>query len=117
MKSYILLENIEIYAHHGVFRQETVVGNTFILNIKLKVDVQNSANSDRLQDTVSYADIYNIINQEMKIPARLLEHIGGRILKTIKKDFPQIEEIELKISKKNPPLGGQVEYASVILID
>lgn len=117
MKSYILLENIEIYAHHGVLEQETVVGNTFILNLKIKADISKATVSDHLEDTLNYAEIYEIINREMEIPSKLLEHVAGRIIRSLKAAFPSIEEIEFKISKRNPPMGGQMDYASIILVD
>ncbi len=117
MKSYILLENIEIYAHHGVLEQETVVGNTFILNLKIKADISKATVSDHLEDTLNYAEIYEIIKKEMEIPSKLLEHVAGRIIRSLKAAFPPIEKIELKISKRNPPMGGQMDYASIILVD
>lgn len=117
MKSYILLENIEFYAHHGVFEQETLVGNIFIVNIKIKTDLSDATLSDQLDDTINYGSIYKIIKDEMSIPSKLLEHAGGRIIRALKANFHQIESIELKISKRNPPMGGQIEYASVLLID
>ena len=117
MESYILLENIIIYAKHGVFPQEAVVGNTFIINLKIKADLSSPAKSDNLDDTINYASVFNIIKKEMSQPSKLIEHVGGRIITELKKKFLLIEEIELKISKQNPPVDGQVEYASVILID
>jgi len=117
MKSYILLENIEIYAHHGVFKQETLVGNNFEINVRIKADISSAVRTDNLNDTLNYAEIYEIIKKEMDIPSRLLEHVGGRIIKSLKTYSPIIEEVELKISKKNPPTGGQVGLASIILID
>jgi len=117
MKSYILLENIEIYAYHGVFEQETRVGNHFTVNVKMKVDISRAAATDELDNTLHYGMVYEVIKKEMDIPSKLLEHVAGRILRSLKSEFPQIEEIELKLSKKNPPVGGQVESASVVLID
>lgn len=117
MKSYILLENVEIYAHHGVFEQETKVGNTFLINIKLKIDLTKPSLSDDLNDTISYAAVYDIMKREMDTPSKLLEHAGGRILRSLKSSFSQIEEIELRISKRNPPIGGQLDFATIVLID
>lgn len=116
MKSYIFLENIKIYAHHGVFEQETRVGNYFIVNIKLELDLSNAVESDNLDDTISYADVYDIVKSEMQIPSKLIEHVAGRIAKAIKNAFAMIETVEIKLSKLNPPMGGQVEAASVLLI-
>lgn len=117
MKSYILLENLIFYAHHGVFEQETAVGNVYVLNVKIELDLELASKSDNLHDTISYADVYEIVKQEMMIPSRLLEHVGGRIIRRLKKEYMQIEQLELKLSKRNPPMGGQLDYASVILID
>lgn len=117
MESYILLENIEIFANHGVFPQETLVGNVFFVTVKIKVDVYQAAENDCLVDTVSYADVYEIIKKEMSIPSKLIEHAAKRIIDRLKNTYPQIMSVEIKLSKRNPPVGGQVECASVILID
>lgn len=117
MKSYILLENIEIFAHHGVFAQETKVGNSFMINLKLEVDLKNPSFSDELEDTVSYAEVFQIVKEEMKIPSKLLEHVAGRIIRRLKTTYTEIESAEIKLSKRNPPVGGQVDFASVVLID
>lgn len=115
MKSSILLENIEIYAHHGVLEQETIVGNVFIINLKMDVDNELACKTDDLSGTVNYAEVYDAICQEMNIPSKLLEHVAYRIVNRLKSDYEQIVHIELKLSKRNPPVSGQIEFASVIL--
>lgn len=115
--SYIVLENIQIFAHHGVMEQEAKVGNHFSVSVKLKVDLTKASETDNVDDTISYADIYNIIKEEMQQPSKLLEHVAGRIVSHLKMEFPSIEEIEIKLSKLNPPMGAQLDAASVILID
>lgn len=117
MKSYILLENITFYAYHGVFEQETIVGNEYTVNLKIGIDLQKACCSDNIHDTISYADVYEDVKNEMKIPSRLLENAANRIIQRLKNKYPQIESIEIKLSKRNPPIGGQLESASVILID
>lgn len=117
MKSSILLENIVFYAHHGVLRQETVVGNVFIVNLKVDLDLEKSCLSDNLADTISYADIYECVKNEMMIPSKLLEHAAYRIISRLKEKYTQIDKIEIKLSKRNPPIGGQLDYASVVLTD
>lgn len=117
METYILLENVEIYANHGVFAQETLVGNLFVINLKLKVDFEKASQSDDLDETLSYASVFDIVKREMSIPSKLLEHVAGRIVRSLKSEFPKIEQVELKIAKRNPPVGGQAEFASVIIVD
>ncbi len=117
MKSYILLENIVLYAKHGVFPQENAVGNIYIINLKIETNLSKAAVSDNLADTVSYADIYNIVKQEMDIVSNLLENVAKRIITRLKTQYPQIIQVEIKLSKRNPPMGGQLDYASVLLIE
>ena len=117
MIGFILLEDIEFYAYHGVFEQENRVGNTFILNLKISTDMTSACTSDELDGTISYAGIYNVVEAEMQIPSKLLEHVAFRIIKSLRVKFEKIEDMEIKISKKNPPVGGQVKQASILLID
>lgn len=115
MSSYILLNNLRYYAHHGVGEQETLVGNEFTVSLRLKVDIERAMQTDAVTDTVSYADVYESVKQEMSVPSKLLEHVSGRIMDRLFNDFPQIEEIEMKLMKRNPPMGADIEAAGIEL--
>lgn len=113
MKSYIFLDNLRFFAHHGVGSQETLVGNEFTVSLRLQVDISRAAETDDVADTVSYADVHEAVKAEMAIPSRLLEHVCGRIVRRLFRDFPQVEEITLRLAKRNPPMGADVEAAGV----
>ena len=49
----------------------------------------------------------------MGIPSKLLEHVCGRIVERLFRDFPAIEEVEIKLSKRNPPMGADIDAAGV----
>ncbi|MCC8170690.1 MAG: dihydroneopterin aldolase [Parabacteroides sp.] len=115
MTSKIELEGMRFYAFHGVSPQERTVGNSFVVTLSLTVPVQAAVESDELAHTVNYAEVYESVNEEMKIPSRLLEHVAGRILYALKKRFPQVTTACIKVSKQAPPFGGEVRSASVIL--
>lgn len=113
MTSYILLDNLRIFAHHGVGEQETIVGNEFSVSLRLKVDIGRAMQTDDVSETVSYADVFAAVKAEMAIPSKLLEHVGGRLVNRLFHDFPQIEQIELKLMKRNPPMGADIEAAGI----
>ena len=104
---------MRFFAHHGVGGQETLVGNEFVVNLRLKVDIGHAMQTDDVTDTVSYAEVYEAVKKEMEVPSKLLEHVGGRIVKRLLGEFPQIENIELKLSKRNPPMGADIEAAGI----
>ena len=112
MTSYILLENIRFFAYHGVAPQETTVGNEFIVSLRLKTDITRAIESDDVADTVNYAEIHQAVKEEMDIPSKLLEHVA-RIVLRLFNDFPTVECIDLKLSKRNPPMGADIETAGV----
>ena len=113
MTSYTLLENIRFFAYHGVAPQETTVGNEFVVSLRLKTDIARAMESDDVADTVNYAEIHQAVKEEMDIPSKLLEHVAGRIVRRLFNDFPTIERIDLKLSKRNPPMGADIETAGV----
>ncbi len=111
--SYITLNDLKIYAYHGVAPQENKVGNTYHIDLKMKIDMSKAAATDRVETTVSYADVFVSIKEEMQIPSKLLEHLAYRICKRLYKDFYLIEAINLKVKKENPPMGADVDTAGV----
>ena len=111
----IALEGMEFHAYHGCFAEEQVTGNTFYVDIYFDTDTSMAEDTDDLNETVNYAEVYEIIKSQMELKSKLLEHVGKRIIDAITKRFPEVETIELKVSKMNPPIGGKVDNISVIL--
>lgn len=116
LTSHIILKNLEFHAFHGVMPQETKVGNTFIINLRLKVDYSKAGETDAVDDTVSYADVFNVVKKEMNISSKLLEHVVYRITKTLFATFPQIEQVDINLDKTNPPMGADIDTAGVHLV-
>lgn len=113
--SKIYLEEVKIYAYHGVLPEENTIGTYYLLNLEIHTDLWKAAASDDLHDTISYADINDIIHQEMKIKSKLLEHVAGRIISALHRDFPQIDYLKLKITKTAPPMQGEMKGAGIEL--
>jgi dihydroneopterin aldolase len=113
--SKIYLEDVRIYAYHGVLPEENIIGTYYILNVELHTDLWKAAESDDLNDTISYADINDILHKEMKIKSQLLEHVAGRMILKIRESFPQIDYIKLKITKTAPHMEGEMKGASIEL--
>ena len=112
---YIELKGLSFFARHGVMEQERVTGGTFIVDVRVKYDLSAAVRSDEVKDTLNYAELSEIINREMQTPSNLLEHLAGRIGGSMIKAFPQVKEVVITVTKKNPPLGAQLEGASVTL--
>ena len=82
-----------------------------MVNLSFSMSHLRSLQTDNLADTISYAEVYELVKTEMEVPSQLLEHVAGRISAALKTHFPELSGLRLKISKKSPPLGSEVESA------
>lgn len=111
--SYIHLIGMEFHAYHGVLEQERLTGNDYTVDCRIKYDVGKAMTSDDVFDTVNYAEVYKVIAQEMGVPSQLLERVCSRVGDRLFRRFPTIEAIDLKMVKKNPPMGAHCFGAAV----
>lgn len=108
----IRLENLSFYARIGVEQQERIVGNEFAVDITACCNADVFADED-LDSTVSYAEIYDIVAEEMHRPRLLLETVAREIGERLRRKYEVIESVSVKIVKKAPPIPGIQGSASV----
>ena len=111
----IELEGMEFKAYHGCLEQEKVRGNSFTVDFRGELDLSAAVLSDNLNDTLNYAEIYDIVAEEMSIPSELLENVAGRIVHGIEKRFPELISFSVRVSKKRPPVDGVAQWSRVTL--
>lgn len=109
----IFLRQVRFHAYHGVLEQERRVGNDYVINVVAECDFTHAMLTDELEDTVSYADIYRVVKEEMAIPCKLLEHVAGRIGERLFNEFPSLQSLDISIMKVNPPFGADCEGAGI----
>ena len=113
MEGYIELSGMRFWAYHGCLESERLEGNEFVVDFRCPGDFGAASASDKLEDTLDYSRVYEIVAEQMKEPSRLLEHLCCRIARSLQEEFPSLEHFELTVSKKNPPVGGACEWAKV----
>lgn len=116
MSSKIYLRNVRFHAFHGVLPQEGIVGNDYLVNLVLDYDFSSAMQTDELQGTLNYAEVYQKVRKEMVVPSKLLEHVAGRIAHRLFSDFPEIQKLQLSITKVNPPMGADSDGAGVEVV-
>lgn len=108
----ILFNGMEFYGYHGVFPEENRLGQRFFVDVEIGMDLSLAGKSDRLEDTVNYAEIYQLVRQVMETERYQLietaaEQCAGRVLA----QFPVVEEVLIRLIKPDPPIPGH--YRSV----
>ena len=112
-ESTISLNDVRLYAFHGVMEQERRVGGEYSVSLRVHYNINRAMESDEVADTLNYADLLEVVKKEMAVPSNLLEHVAGRIGQAVFCAYPQVEAVELTLTKLNPPMGADCAGASV----
>ena len=108
----IALEGMAFYSHHGYYTEERKRGNNYIVDVFVDYNLEAAADSDDLHKAVNYEQIYTICETEMNNPRHLIESVAKSIAHSIKKEFPDVEQLSIHVRKLAPELGGTVKSAN-----
>lgn len=111
----ILVEGINVYAHHGCLDEEGRIGCNYTVDVTMETDFTEAAQTDDLTKTIDYVIVYNIVREQMGIRAKLLEQVGQRIVDALKKEFSTLKKLSVKVTKLNPPMNGHVDKVSIVI--
>jgi dihydroneopterin aldolase len=114
-ESFIYLRALRFHAYHGVEAQERLTGNDYLMDIRIGTDVKRATETDDVHDTINYAEVYEIARHEMLIPSDLIEHVAGRVAQALLDHWSQIQTLDIRLTKLNPPMGADCEGAGIEL--
>lgn len=117
MTHRIEVNGIRSFAYHGCMPEEALTGTYFLTDISLTTDFTTAATNDSIEDTVNYAKLHEIVEQEMAIRSAVIENVALRIYKAIKETYPEIITLSVRVAKQNPPMGGVVREAAATIAD
>src|ERR1017187_6180440 len=109
----IIVEGISIYSYHGCLEEEAKIGGNYIVDVIMETDFIEATKTDDLSKTIDYVIVFNIVKAQMAIHSKLIESVGQRIINEFKKEFSTLKKVEVKITKLNPPMNGNVEKVSI----
>lgn len=115
MTDRIILSGVELYAHGGVSDAEKTIGQRYRVDVELHADLERAARSDDLRDTVSYAEVHDlVVGMARNRPFNLLESLAGRICDALLERYA-INGVTVRVEKLLPPIDGIVRGAAVEL--
>ncbi|MGJ8660917.1 MAG: dihydroneopterin aldolase [Bacteroidota bacterium] len=115
MKHTIEVNDIKLYAHHGCLPEEGRIGGNYSIDISVTTNFTKSTQTDELADTVDYVLINRIVEEEMLIRSKLIEHVGQRIVNRLKIEVNALISLRVKIIKHSPPIEGDVANVAIII--
>lgn len=110
----IYVNQMEFYGYHGVFPEETKLGQRFIVDVIVETDLSKAGHSDQLEDSINYGEIFEVVKEIVEgKPFKLLEAIAERITEELLSRFFAIKTCTVKVIKPNPPIPGNYNSVAV----
>ena len=113
----ILLEGMRFYGYHGVHPEEQRLGQRFVVDVALTVDLQAAGESDNLAETVSYSAAYTEIRRIVEGPPRkLIEAVAEDIASALLALDGRVQRVQVRVAKPEAPVKGSVLDAVAVRI-
>jgi dihydroneopterin aldolase len=112
----ITIAGLELFARHGVNPEERRDGQVFLLDLELWAELGAACASDRLEDTLNYAQVLKRAAQVFcEAPCNLIEHAAERVANAILLEFPAADHLRLRVHKPDAPIKLRVADISITI--
>ena len=115
MKHIVEVNGIKLYAFHGCLPEEEKIGGHYTVDVYMETDFSEAAVNDDLSKTIDYVIVNRIVKEQMAVRSKLIEHVGKRIVDSIKSEVSGIDFIRVRVTKICPPINGDVNNVAIII--
>ena len=113
----ILLEGMVFHGRHGTLPAERELGQPFVVDVELRLDLEPAGLSDDLTRTVDYSEVHRRAKEIVEgPPVGLTETVAERIAAAVLEEHPMVEAVRVKVRKPNVRLGDTVLAGSAVEI-
>jgi dihydroneopterin aldolase len=117
MSDQIFVSGLVIHAHHGVMEHESKVGQRFVLDLELSIELKDAARSDKLIDTVSYSAIVETASRAFTEQSyRLVETAAGAVADALLGGFGRVDSVRVTVRKPHAPIAAIFADVGVTLV-
>lgn len=113
----ILLEGMVFFGRHGVLASERELGQRFIVDVEMGLDLRRAGISDDLTETVDYSEVHRRVRRIVEgEPFDLIEAVAEGVAASLLESHPKIEAVRVKVKKPDVWLEGTVLGGSAVEI-
>jgi dihydroneopterin aldolase len=110
----ILMNNLGFYGFHGVMEEEKTLGQKFFVDLEMRLDLSEAGKSDRVEQTVSYAEVYDDVKYFVESARyNLIEALAENICNMLLAKYPELMEVMVRVKKPEAPIRGIFDYVGV----
>jgi len=111
----IQLEGLVLFGRHGYLEEERRLGQRFLVDLEVDLD-DGAASTDRIEDTVDYRRLAQVVREVFAGEERLLlEALAGAVASGILDRFEQVARVRVRVRKPDVVLEPPVDHAAVLV--
>lgn len=112
----IIIEDLEVYAYHGIAEEEKKLGQLFIVSLQISIDLEAAARTGNLNSSVNYAEVCDMVKTVLQSEKYdLIETAAIKIIEGVFAKFLNSLEVKILLKKPWAPMGHHLKYAAVEL--
>jgi dihydroneopterin aldolase len=110
----IFVNQMEFYGYHGVFPEKTRLGQRFVVDLMVFVDLKKAGETDELEHSVNYGELFRVCKEIVEgKPFKLVEAVAEKIAEIVLSQFTLVSEVTIKVIKPDPPIPGHYRSVAV----
>lgn len=107
MTDAVFVSGLALHAYHGVMQHEARVGQSFMLDLVLDIDLAQASHSDKLAHTVGYDQVVEIASEAFcHRRYRLVEAAAGAVAEAVLDRFRQVSRVRVTVHKPHAPIAA-----------
>ncbi len=108
------MNQLAFYGYHGVFQEEQKLGQRFIVDLVLQLDLKEAGTSDELNATINYGEVYNRVRNIVEGESlKLLESVAEKVAIELLANYERLQECKVKVIKPDPPIPGHYQSVAI----
>jgi 7,8-dihydroneopterin aldolase/epimerase/oxygenase len=116
MSGAIFVNGLVLHAYHGVMPHEAKVGQPFVLDLMLDIDLSEASRTDTLKHTVSYAQLVKTASDAFGARRyRLVEAAAGAVADAVLDRYPLVKSVRVTVRKPQAPIAATFDDVGVII--
>ena len=114
MGDYIELTGMEFYGYHGCLEEEREKGQSFFVDLVMRLDLSEAGRTDELAKTVNYASVFACVREIVEgEPKQLIEAVAEAVAEQLLRDFPLLSGLRVTVHKPSAPITGKFRDVAV----
>lgn len=108
------MNQLAFYGYHGVLKEENELGQTFMVDLELLLDLKKAGMSDQVTDSIHYGEVYQMVKEIVEgKPVALIEALAEKIASQLITQYDKLCACKVKVIKPHPPIAGHYQSVAV----